>query len=413
MIKQENPLIANSLWVQSVDLGYSLGSDPFKEFQDVVVIGGGFSGCSAAYHLIEKGLDVCLIEKQTIGWGASGRNGGQVNPGLKELPEGIISYYGPIDGERIVNLSGDAPNYVFNLIKKNRLLCDATQNGWIQASIGRRGDSINREVVRQYNKYKVPVELLSKNEISSLLGSAYYSGGTLDPRGGKLNPLKYIKGLAQVAQKNGTRIHENTEVLGIKKTPKGYLISCDRGELFATRVVLATNAYGSSENMTLNKNVIPVQSIQVATSRLSNNILKTIIPEGHVVSDTQRLLKYFRIADNGRLLMGGRGGTSNKTIRQQIAELKNHVRKMFPELADINFDYAWGGDIALTKDQFPHIIELHNGIISLSGYNGRGVAMATVLGKVDLPTLGRPTIANLKTIIIPDRKRITETFLLI
>ena len=382
MIVNENPLIANSLWTHtSRDQFIDDSSSTMRSF-DVLIIGGGFSGCSTAYHCAEKGFSVCLIEKETIGWGASGRNGGQVNPGLKELPEAIISYFGERKGKKIIRLSGGAPDYVFELIRQNRIECDSVQAGWIQASVGKKGLATDTEFYRQWSNFDAPVQLLSNSEISSLLGSSYYSGGFLDRRGGKLHPLKFVKGLAKAAQSKGVQFFQNTEVLGIKKGRDGFVISCSTGDFFSEKVLLATNGYGNSANGTLNRNTLPVQSIQLATSPLSDNLLKTIIPKGHVISDTRRLLKYFRIADNGRLLMGGRGGTSNRTITQQFQELQLHVETMFPALSEVNFDYAWGGNIALTYDHFPHISELENGIVSLSGFNGRGIAMATVLGRV-------------------------------
>ena len=150
----------------------------------------------------------------------------------------------------------------------------------------------------------------------------------------------------------------------------------------ADRVVLATNGYGQRDTGTANKNVIAVQSVQVASSPLSDNVLKTILPQGHVVSDTRRLLNYFRIANDGRLLMGGRGGSTNASTLKQIKELKFLARAIFPQIGDIDFKHVWGGNVALTLDHFPQICMLENDIISLSGYNGRGVALATALGKV-------------------------------
>lgn len=382
MINNENKLIANSLWMETSEFSIARQTKEVSDHFDVAIIGGGISGCSVAYHCANLGLNVCVLEKETIGWGASGRNGGQVNPGLKELPESIISYFGEEQGKKIIKLAGGAPDYVFDLIKKNKIICDAFQGGWVQASYGRHGPRKNSELFRQWSNLNAPIEMLSSGEINSLLGSDYYSGGILDRRGGKLHPLKYVLGLAQAAQEKSVKIYQNAEVLGVKAEKRGYILSSSLGDFSAKKIVMATNAYGSLKNGTLNRNVISVQSVQVATSPLSDNILKTIIPKGHVVSDTMRLLKYFRIAENGRLIMGGRGGTSNKTIKTQIEELKSHVKVMFPALADIEFEYSWGGNIAITLDHYPHIAELNNGVISLSGYNGRGVAMATVLGKV-------------------------------
>ena len=382
MIKNENPLLANSIWSATSDkkiVGNKLM--PTQQF-DIVIIGGGLSGVSAAFHCAKLGLKACLLEKQTVGWGASGRNGGQVIPGLKELPDQVLNYFGKEMGKRIITLAGSAPDYVFDLIKTNNIECSASQNGWIQASITNAGLDTNKSLVRQWIEYGAPVELLSTPEVRSLIGSDTYSGGILDYRGGKLHPLNYVIGLAQAAQDAGTIIFQECPVNSIKSKNGGYEINCPEGSINAEKVVLTTNAYGDVQTGTINRNIISVQSVQVATAPLSDNVLKTILPKGQVVSDTRRLLKYFRIAEDGRLLMGGRGGVSNRGTSAQIKDLKRSVSEMFPIIGEIKYDYSWGGNVALTLNHFPQISVFENGIISLSGYNGRGVALTTVLGKV-------------------------------
>ena len=382
MIINENPLISNSLWTSTANLKPTFDTLSGSEEFEVTIIGGGLSGVSTLYHCLLKGINACLVETNVIGWGASGRNGGQVNPGLKELPETIIAHFGDVMGRRIIELCGGAPDYLFKLIEDNNIDCSSEQNGWIQASNNNRGFKMNEEAFRQWTDYDAPVNLLSQSEVEGLIGSENYVAGFLDRRGGKIHPLNYVVGLAFAAQKSGGVIYENAPVTKINQTKSGYQILCGNNEIKSEKIVLATNGYGNSTSGTSNKNVIPVQSIQVSTAPLSDNLLGTILPNGHVVSDTQRLLKYFRIAENGRLLMGGRGGTSNLTTNQQILELKNFIVKMFPNLRDISFEYCWGGNVALTLNHYPQICELSKGMISLSGYNGRGNAMTTVLGKV-------------------------------
>ncbi len=382
MIKNENPLLANSIWSATTDK--AIVGDKMRSSQqfDIVIIGGGLSGVSVAFHCAKLGLKACLLEKQSIGWGASGRNGGQVIPGLKELPEQVLNHFGDEIGKKIIGLAGSAPDYVFDLIKRNNIDCSAVQNGWIQASLTRAGLDTNKRLVRQWKKYDAPVELLSTPDIRSLIGSATYSGGILDYRGGKLHPLNYVIGLAKVAQDAGILIFQDSPVTSIKSKDGSFEINCPEGSIIAEKVVLTTNAYGDAQTGTINRNVIPVQSVQVATAPLSDNILKTILPKGQVVSDTRRLLKYFRIADDGRLLMGGRGGVSNRGTSIQIEDLKRSIKDMFPIIGDIKYDYSWGGNVAITLNHYPQISVFENGIISLSGYNGRGVALTTVLGKV-------------------------------
>ena len=184
MIQNESPLLANSIWSAT-----SNGSVPFKKLSsieqyDVAIIGGGLSGVSVAFHCALLGLNACLLEKETIGWGASGRNGGQVIPGLKELPEAVIGHFGLEMGKKVIALAGGAPDYVFQLIEKYKIDCSASQNGWIQASVSRNGLDTNKNLFRQWKDQNAPVELLSKSAIQSLIGSHTYSGGILDQRGG-------------------------------------------------------------------------------------------------------------------------------------------------------------------------------------------------------------------------------------
>ena len=395
MIQNESPLLANSIWSAT-----SNGSVPFKKLSsieqyDVAIIGGGLSGVSVAFHCALLGLNACLLEKETIGWGASGRNGGQVIPGLKELPEAVIGHFGLEMGKKVIALAGGAPDYVFQLIEKYKIDCSASQNGWIQASVSRNGLDTNKNLFRQWKDQNAPVELLSKSAIQSLIGSHTYSGGILDQRGGKLHPLNYVTGLAQAAQQRGISIYQKCPVVGIKQTGDYYKIECPNGQILAGKVVLTTNAYGDSISETRNKNVIPVQSVQVATAPLSDNILKTILPQGQVVSDTRRLLKYFRIAEDRRLLLGGRGGVSNRGTARQIEDLKQSMSEMFPIIGDVKYDYSWGGNVALTLDHYPQISTFDNGVISLSGYNGRGVALTTALGKVVAEFLNKVPIEEL------------------
>ena len=382
MIKNENYLLANSIWSATSDkkiVGSKLTR--YQHF-DIAIIGGGLSGVSVAFHCAKLGLKACLLEKETIGWGASGRNGGQVIPGLKELPEQVLTHFGEEKGKKIIALAGAAPDYVFDLIKTNNIECSASQNGWIQASITNAGLDTNKSLVRQWTDYGAPVDLLSTPEIRSLIGSNTYSGGILDYRGGKLHPLNYVIGLARSAQDAGITIFQECPVNSIKSKNGSYEINCSEGSINTEKVVLTTNAYGDVRTGTINRNVISVQSVQVATAPLSDNVLKTILPNGQVVSDTRRLLKYFRIAEDGRLLMGGRGGVSNRGTSIQIEDLKYYVKEMFPIIGEIKYDYSWGGNVALTLNHFPQISVFENGIISLSGYNGRGVALTTALGKV-------------------------------
>lgn len=382
MIRNEIPAIANSLWTATATPAPDLPPLTGTEETDTAIIGGGYTGLSAALHLTERGHDVVLLEAETPGWGASGRNGGQVIPGLKEDPDTIEARFGPDMGRRIVALAGGAGDLVFDLVRRHGIDCDATQIGWIQPFHDEASRATVTRRVEQWSRRDAPLRLMSRDETAAMLGTSAYLGGMIDARAGNLHPLNYALGLCRAALSAGARIHSGSRALALETTPGGRVIRTERGSLRARRVLLCTNGYTDGLVPPMARTLVPIRSIQVATAPLGDNLRRTILPGGHAASDARRLLLYFRLDAEGRFVMGGRGAYTEAGVRRQMDFLRQRTRELYPQLADADWAHAWGGFVAMTSDHYPHLTAVAPDVVAALGYNGRGVAMATAMGKV-------------------------------
>jgi glycine/D-amino acid oxidase-like deaminating enzyme len=349
---------------------------------DVVVVGAGYTGLSCALALAEAGRAVIVLEAGEIGHGASGRNGGQVIPGLKHDPNDLVARFGRVRGEAMVRLVGGAADRVFALIAKYRIDCAARQCGWIQPAHSAAAAQTIFARARQWSTRRAPVELLAGDRLALLLGTDTYAAGWLDRRGGALQPLSYVRGLARAAMTHGARIHTGSEVTKIVREREEWVAVTPHGEARARQVVLATDAYSGALWPELVANQMVVTSVQTATGPLPEELRRTILPGGTVASDTRKLLYYFRLDAEGRFVIGGRGSVS-ETVRDGVyAALRRAAARMFPPLARVEWPYRWYGRVGLTRDWMPHLAEVAPGAWTALGYCGRGVAMATTLGQV-------------------------------
>jgi glycine/D-amino acid oxidase-like deaminating enzyme len=381
MIQNETAVIANSLWTATANPAPIYPALSTTEEADVAVIGGGYTGLSAALHMAEAGLSVVLLEAEQPGWGASGRNGGQVNPGLKEPPDATVAHYGDITGGRMVRSSGAAAELVFDLIRRHAIRCNAQQVGWIRAAHTPTAREELHTLAGQWQRRGGDVEPLSARQIADLTGTEAYCGGLIDRRGGNLHPLNYALGLAEAARRAGARIYGRSRAIALEREGAAYIVRTERGAISAYKLLLCTNGYTDGLCPPLGQTVIPVRSIQVATEPLGEAAAH-ILPEGHSPSDSRRLLLYFRRDPSGRFIMGGRGAFSDGGTRLQMQALRQVSASLFPALAGVRWDYAWGGLVAITPDHYPHLHLLEETMLAGLGYNGRGVAMGTLMGKV-------------------------------
>lgn len=349
---------------------------------DFCVIGGGYAGLSTALHIAEAGGQVIVLEAREPGWGGSGRNGGQVIPGLKYDPDDMIATYGEEKGHKLLQFAATTADKVFDLIAKYEMDVPHVREGWIQAAHSDEGLALAKKRVTQWSKHGVAARLLSKEETADRLGTTSYEGGWLDPRGGAIQPLSYARGLARAAMSQGARIHGETAVTDITREGDRFRVSTAQGKTVrAKKVIMCTNAYAGDLVPGLRQTFVDVNSFQVATAPLSDNIRKTILPYGQVSSDTRKLLLYFRLDHTGRLLMGGRGPFREPNSEDDWAHLVRVVTKMFPQVKDVPINYRWGGRVALTQDFLPHIHEPEQGFIIDVGCLGRGVGLQTAMGQ--------------------------------
>jgi len=349
---------------------------------DVAIIGAGYTGLSAALHLAEAGVKVCVLEASEPGWGASGRNGGQVIPGLKYDPDQLRVMFGSAKAEGLIDTIGKAADTVFDLIERHRIDCDAVRQGWIQPAHSATVMPLLEKRAAQWAERGAPIELLDRDAVARRIGTSAYVGAWVDRRAGSIHPLKYCRGLAQAALAQGVAIHGRTHVSKLERQGSRWLLQTEQGAVVsAERVIIATNGYTGGLWPQLKQSVIAANSFIVATRPLPAALGDSILAGKEVVSDSRRLLLYYRRDAAGRLLMGGRGPFTDPQGPQDFAHLERSLALLFPQLAGIEYEYRWAGRVAITRDFLPHVHEPAAGLSIALGYNGRGIAMASTMGR--------------------------------
>ncbi|WP_455917771.1 NAD(P)/FAD-dependent oxidoreductase [Pseudomonas cerasi] len=349
---------------------------------DVAIVGAGYTGLSTALHLAERGVNVCVLEANEPGWGASGRNGGQVNPTLKYDPEQLVQMYGPERAEPLISTVSNSADLVFKLIERHRIDCAPVRKGWMQVSYTQKGVAGLHARADQWARRGVPVQRLEAREVAARMGSEAFAGGWLDGRAGAIQPLAYARGLVGAALAAGVQIHGHSAVTGLQRQGSGWQLQTVSGaQVTADQVVLATNGYSGNLWPGMAQSILAANSFIVATKPLSGRAADSILPGQETVSTAQRLLLYFRKDSHGRLLMGGRGLFNDPTSPADFAHLERSLALLFPQLGPLEFEYRWAGRIAITRDFMPHIHQPAPGLTLALGCNGRGIALCTSLGQ--------------------------------
>ncbi|OJF91060.1 NAD(P)/FAD-dependent oxidoreductase [Pararhizobium antarcticum] len=348
----------------------------------IAIIGAGFAGLSAALHLAEMGVDVTVLEANEPGWGASGRNGGQVNPGLKFNPDALLSLFGGDLGARMITRAYGGPDFTFELIRRLGIDCEARQNGTLRAATHGKALDAVCETARQCHAHLMPTRLLDRDAIQAATGTAHYRGALFDPRGGDLHPLKYARGLAAAAMAAGVRIHSGSRVLSVSRNTGGWLLKTSRASLAADKLLVAVNAYADGLWPGLKQSVVPVYSAIVASEPLPDTLAARILPQRPVLYESSHITVYYRLDRQNRLLMGGRGPQrSFAGDTAPVSYLIRHAERLWPEMKDIRWSHAWNGQLAVTPDHLPHVHEPSPDVLLYLGCNGRGVALATTMGQ--------------------------------
>ncbi len=370
-----------SLWSATAAPGPVLPALGAATRADVAIVGAGYTGLSAALHLAASGRDCVVLEAADVGEGASGLNGGQVIPGVKYDPDDLERMFGE-RAARMIDTVTSGVDLVFDVIARHSIDCQAVRNGWLQPATSAAALALIEQRVRQWRARGADVELLSAAQTARAIGSQRYSGSWIDRRAGTVQPLAFARGLARAALAAGVRVFAHSPALSLRRSAGSWHIETPSGSVTSATVILATNAYTGRLVERLRRTVIPIPSFQVATEVLPASLREHILPGGQAASDTWHLLRYFRVDASGRLVMGSRGMFSNAPVSRIARHHYRAVREIFPQLEGIRYEYHWGGLVAMTRDHLPHLHELEPGLLAGLGYNGRGVAMATMMGRV-------------------------------
>jgi glycine/D-amino acid oxidase-like deaminating enzyme len=381
---------ANVRWPESLWAAVTAGGPDLPELTDtaeadVVIIGAGFTGLSAALSLREAGVDVAVIEAMEPGWGASGRNNGQVIPTLSRPdPDDIIARHRAA-GERFVALLRDSASNLFNVIRRYQIQAEQEQAGWVQPVHSPGRIKIAERRVRQWSKFGASVEMLSRDETRAMLGSDAWFGGFWNRSGGHINPLALSRGLARVVLQRGGRIYARSPAIAFERQNQRWVVkTAAQGQISGRALIVATNAYTGEFSKSLAPDlaheVMPVLSWQMATQALSESARKTIIPSRQAMSDTHGELYFARYDARNRLVTGGAvigPGNKPERIKVRVAE---RLRRLWPQIGPVEFDYIWNGYVGMTTDFLPRIHRLGPDAYGWIGCNGRAVALSIAIG---------------------------------
>ena len=374
----------DSLWAAMTPVGPVLSELVGTAEADVVVIGAGFTGLSSALHLREAGVDVAIVEAMEPGWGASGRNNGQVIPTLSRRdPEDIIAKHGAV-GERFVGLLRDSAGTLFDVARRYQIQAEQEQTGWVQPVHSPGRIKIAERRVRQWSKFGAPVELLTRDQTRQMLGSDAWYGGFWNKSGGHINPLALSRGLARVVLEQGCRIYARSPAIAFERRNNRWMVRTEKGEISGRALILASNAYTGEFSKSLMPaiahEVMPVLSWQMATQPLPDSVRASVIPGRQAMSDTHGELYFARYDARNRLVTGGAViGPGNKAerIKQRVAE---RLQRLWPQIGRVELNYVWNGYVGMTSDFFPRIHRLAPDAYGWIGCNGRAVALAIALG---------------------------------
>jgi glycine/D-amino acid oxidase-like deaminating enzyme len=356
---------------------------PLPEEVDVAILGGGYTGLSAARTLAKHGIKVAVLEANTIGWGASSRNGGMVLTGLKLGMQTVMQKYGRDIAKRLFQCSLEAIDAVEQIVTEENIDCGFARCGHLLAA-NKPGhfEALQAESKFMEREFNHKLRLVSRLEQRTEIGSDMYHGALLDECSAGLNPARYVAGLAEAAEKAGATLHARARATKLERGTKRFLVETERGCLRAESVLAATSAYTGPVTRNLQRKMIPIGSFIIATEELSDDLVKELIPNGRMVFDYKHYLNYFRLWGN-RMIFGGRAAffpETSKTIQRSAEILRREMIRIFPQLESVKIEYMWGGTLDFAFDMMTHAGEM-NGIYYSLGYAGHGVAMATYLGK--------------------------------
>ena len=362
---------------------------PLPQKVDVAVIGSGFSGLSAARTLARRGAQVAVLEAESLGWGASSRNGGMVLTGMKLGVGKLVGRYGLEAARRMYAASLASIECVEQIVREEQIACDFARTGHLEVACKpghfaafRRSAEV---IARDFNHH---LRLVPRSELGSEIGSRIYHGGLVDEVSAGLNPASYMAGLGRAAQQAGARLFSQARVTSIEPASRngngGFQLTTARGRLWARDVFIGTSGYTGSATPALHKRIIPIGSFIIATEPLPEALARELSPQNRMIFDSKNYLHYYRLTSDNRMLFGGRAAffpETEKTTRRSAEILRRGMVGVYPQLRQAKVEYAWGGTLDFAFDIMPHAGKM-DGMYYAVGYAGHGVAMATYLGSL-------------------------------
>lgn len=370
----------NALWRATCAERIDAGQLTHSLTADLAIIGGGFTGCSAALEAATQGASVCLLEANEIGYGGSGRNVGLVNAGLWLKPDQIIKAAGQEEGERLIAILSTAPNKVFELIETHDIKCEATRKGTLHCAHSRAGLKDLKNRFMQGNRIGAPYQLLDAEETRKRTGSQKFHGALFDPRAGTIQTLSFCKGLARAAQEKGARIFQYSPATAISHLSGAWRVCVNGHTVTAKSLLLATNAYHFGMAAPFKPQFVKLGFMQFATPPLSDLERADILPGGEGCWDTALVMSSFRLDQSGRLIIGGVGDLTNSGGKIHEDWARRKLRDLFPQVKCDRFEYNLQGQIAMTSDHIPKIVAFGRNAFACFGYSGRGIGPGVVFG---------------------------------
>jgi glycine/D-amino acid oxidase-like deaminating enzyme len=356
---------------------------PDRRRFDVLIVGAGYTGLSAARQLARAGASVAVLDRGRVGSGASSRNAGQVLTGLKLDVGTLVSKYGEARARELFEISGEAMAALERVVADERIDCDLERTGHLQAAAKPSHLRAFRDEQALLSRvFNHQVSIVEARDQSTELGARGYHGLLVDERSAAINPATYVHGLASAATRAGAVVFEHTAVSHLTRTANGWTITTARGDLGAREVLIATNGYTDEAAPALQRRLIPIGSYIICTAPLTGSLAAQLLPRRRMAFDSRHFLHYFRLTADNRLLFGGRAEFSGPTLesaRRATRILQRGMLATFPDLAATPIEYAWSGHVAFTRDQMPHAGRLDDAFFA-GGYCGHGIAMATYLG---------------------------------
>ena len=381
-------MVEVNYWLTTVQMPTVDGAATLPETVDVAVIGAGFTGLSAARTLAKRGAKVAVLESETIGWGASSRNGGMVLTGMKLGVQKLIAMYGRELTRRMYAASLATIDCVEQVVQEEKIDCDFSRCGHLEVACKQKhfdGYTRQAEVIEVEFNHKLRV--VQRHELSEEIGSSIYYGGMVDEVSAGCNPARYVAGLASAAMRAGAQIFEHAGVNGIERDSRqgetGWKISTSRGQLWAHEVFVGTSGYTGSATPALQKKIIPIGSFIITTEVLPKALAHELSPRNRMIYDSKNYLYYYRLTPDGRMLFGGRAAffpENDQTVRRSADLLRRGMIGVYPQLRDARIEYVWGGTLDFAFDIMPHAGQM-DGMYYAVGYAGHGVAMATYQGQ--------------------------------